>query len=328
VDPRAGLPADERALLEAFDRLRPQGTVRWSFDDAVRRLTEPPGVPGRSAPWGGLPGDLWERGRGAKASERVLGDVVTIVAQELAAYTDQAVEESRGLTDLSVAELRRTTLDAVRFLAARVDRLEDAADPLGIAAGELALPVPDTSAWVGHAALWAGARGDLPAVVGELGVDALVTAVAGAGIAVDAVDPRGTVVWADASSLAERAGAGSAGVTVTMAEVVDHLRGLPTDSRGCVILSGCIDRAGLPGKVGLVDEAVRVVATGGTLVLLATDQAAWDAALDPVERDLLPGRPLHPEAWRTVLTNRGVAGAAWVTAPAGTVHAVVAEVGR
>jgi len=106
VDPRAGLPADERALLEAFDRLRPQGTVRWSFDDAVRRLTEPPGVPGRSAPWGGLPGDLWERGRGAKASERVLGDVVTIVAQELAAYTDQAVEESRGLTDLSVAELQ------------------------------------------------------------------------------------------------------------------------------------------------------------------------------------------------------------------------------
>jgi len=165
-------------------------------------------------------------------------------------------------------------------------------------------------------------------VVGELGTDELVTRVADAGVTVDAVDPRGAVVWAATASLTERPDPGSAGTTVTMAEVVDHLRTLPADSRGCVILSGCVDRAGLPGKVELVDESVRVLARGGTLVLLATDQGAWDAALDPVGRDLLPGRPLHPEAWQTVLTHRGVPGSVWLTAPSGTVHAVVAEVGR
>ena len=328
IDPHATLPADERALLEAFDRMRPQGTVRWNFDDAVHRLTEPPDWTGRPAPWGGLPPDLWERGRSTKASERVLGDVIKIVAQDLTEYTDRAVDESLGLTDQLMAELRRTTLDAVRFLSARVDRLEAALDPLGIEPGELALPDQDTSAWVDRAATWAGTRGDLPTVVGELGADGLVAPVAGAGIAVDAVDPRGAVVWTRSTSLARRSHPGSADVTVTMAEVVDHLRSLPTDSRGCAILSGCVDRAGLQGKVELVDEALRVVAAGGTVVLLATDQVAWDAALDPVVRDLLPGRPLHPEAWKLVLTHRGVPGAEWLAAPSGSVHAVVAEVGR
>ena len=328
LDPRAALPADERALLEAFDRLRPQGTLRWNFDDAVRRLTEPPDAPGRSAPWGGLPADLWERGRSTKATERVLGDVVKVVAQDLTEYTDRAVEESRELTDRSVAELRRTTLDAVRYLSARVDRLEAGLDPLGIEPGELALPVQDTSAWVDRAAAWTGARGDLPTVVGELAGTGLVAPVALSGTAVDAVDPRGAVVWAGTSSLTEPSDLGLAPVTVTMAEVVDHLRSLPADSRGCVILSGCVDRVGLRGKVDLVDEAARVVAAGGTLVLLVTDQAAWDAALDPVTRDLLPGRPLHPESWQAVLTHRGIPGAEWLAAPSGSVHAVVAEVGR
>jgi len=327
-DPRAALPDDERALLEAFDRLRPQGTLRWNFDDAVRRLTEPSDVPGRSAPWSGLPADLWDRGRSAKASERVLGDVVKLVAQDVTEYTDRAVDESRELTDRSVAELRQTTLDAVRFLSSRVDRLEAALDPLGIEPAELALPDPDTSAWTDRAAAWAGARGDLPAMVGDLGSDGLVASVAGAGIAVDAVDPRGAVVWAGPFSLTDGTGPGTTGVTVTMAEAVDHLRSLPTGSRGCIILSGCVDRAGLPGKVELVDESLRVVAPGGTVVLLVTDQSAWDAALDPVVRDLLPGRPLHPEAWQAILEHRGVPGAQWLAAPSGSVHAVVAEVGR
>ncbi len=327
-DARGMLPADERALLEAFDRLRPQGTVRWNFDDAVRRLTEPPGVPGRSAPWGGLPPDLWERGRSTKATERVLGDVVKIVAQDLSEYTDRAVEESRGLTDLSVAELRRTTLEAVRFLSARVDRLEAALDPLGIEPGEFALPDQDASAWVERAAAWADTRGDLPTVVGELGADGLVAPIAEAGIAVDAVDPRGAVVWAETTSIAPGADPGSGRVTVTMAEVVDHLRTLRSDSRGCIILSGCVDRAGLTGKVELVDESLRVVAPGGTVVLLVTDQSAWDAVLDPVVRDLLPGRPLHPETWQAILAHRGVPGAQWLAAPSGSVQAVVAEMGR
>ena len=179
-----------------------------------------------------------------------------------------------------------------------------------------------------RAAAWADTRGDLPTVVGELGADGLVAPIAEAGIAVDAVDPRGAVVWAETTSIAPGADPGSGRVTVTMAEVVDHLRTLRSDSRGCIILSGCVDRAGLTGKVELVDESLRVVAPGGTVVLLVTDQSAWDAVLDPVVRDLLPGRPLHPETWQAILAHRGVPGAQWLAAPSGSVQAVVAEMGR
>ncbi len=322
ADPRAGLPADERALLEAFDRLRPQGTLRWNFDDAVRRLTEAPEAHGRLSPWGGLPADLWERGRSARASERVLGDVVKQVAQELSEYTDQAVHESARLDDEALAELRTATLDAVRFLSARVERLEAAVDPLGIPVGELDLPAPDTSAWVGAATGWATADAGLPVVVGELGDRRLAAAVAGTGVAVDAVDPRGGVVWGAEADLVVPGHR----VTVTLAEVVDHLRRLAPASRGGMVLSGCVDRAPLAVKLELVEHAVRVLAPGGTLALLVTDQAAWGAGLDPVAADLLPGHPLHPETWRVVLADRGLPGAVVRSADRGPVHAVVVEV--
>ena len=324
LDPRAALPADERGLLEAFDRLRPQGTVRWDFDDAMRRLTEPPEAAGRPAGWGGLPADLWERGRSTKASERVLGDVVKIVAQDVTEYTDRAVDEGRQLSTDAVAELRATVRDAVRFLSARVDRLESSVDPLGLQAAELDLPAVDGSAWVGAAAGWTAGRSDLPVLMGELGDDGLLTALAGGRAKVEGVDPRGTVVWAADAAFE----VGSSRIVLAFAEVVDHLRALPDASRGCVVLAGCVDRSDLARKVDLVDEARRVVAPGGTLVLLVTDQTAWDAALDPVVRDLLPGRPLHPETWRTVLAHRGVADATWHRPSGGSVHAIVGEVRR
>ena len=323
LDPRAGLAADERGLLEAFDRLRPQGTLRWHFDDAVRRLTESPETAGRPAGWSGLPADLWERGRSTKASERVLGDVVKIVAQDVTEYTDRAVDEGRQLSADAVAELRASVRDAVAFLSARVDRLESSVDPLGIQAAELHLPAVDGSDWVGAAAGWTSGRSDLPVLMGELGDDGLLTALAGGGAMVEGVDPRGTVVWA--ADAAFEVGTGR--IDIALAEVVDHLGSLADASRGCVVLAGCVDRTDLARKVALVDEARRVVAPGGTLVLLVTDQQAWDEALDPVVRDLLPGRPLHPETWCAVLSHRGVGGSTWHRPSRGIVHAVVAEVG-
>jgi hypothetical protein len=323
-DPRQGLPADERALLEAFDRLRPQGTLRWNFDDAVRRLSEPDDVRGRAAPWTGLPTDLWARGRGTKATERVMGDVMRIVAQDLTEYTDRAVDESRGLSDVELAGLRQATLDAVRLLSARVDRLESDRDPLDLQTGELDLPAPNTSEWHGAAAEWVSGHAGAPVVVGELGDGGLVQALADSGVHVDAVDPRGSVFWEGLSTFEEFGDA----VTVSLAEVLDHLRALPASSRSAAILAGCVDRVGLADKVTLVGEAARVVVPGGTLTILMTDQGAWDAGLDPVRRDLLAGRPLHPEAWRIVLGHRGMADSRWHPAASGTVHAVVTEVAR
>jgi len=323
-EPRTALPADERSLLEAFDRLRPQGTLDWNFDDAVRRLVEPGEVAGRPAGWSGLPADLWQRGRSTKASERVLGDVVKVLAQDLSEYTDRAVSEGHQVSANELAELRRAALDAVRFLAARVERLESAVDRVGIRAGQLDLPDFDGSEWSGAAAGWTAARADLPVVTGELGDDALLSALVGSGVRVEGVDPRGAVVWATEAKF--EVGTGRIDFVVT--EVVDYLRSLPDASRGCVVLGGCVDRADLARKMDLVDEARRVVARGGSLVLLVTDQVAWDASLGPVVRDLLPGRPLHPETWLAVLDHRGLSNPRWLRPSTGVLHAVVAEVGR
>jgi hypothetical protein len=323
ADPRAGLPADERALLEAFDRLAPQDSLRWNFDDTVRRLDEAPGPRSGLPTWGGLPADLWERGRSTRASERVLGDVITIVVQELVAHTDRVVAESNRADDEALLELRRTTFEAVRFLSARIDRLEQAAHPLGMPVGEFDLPVPDTTPWVGPVTDRLGGDGDRPLVVGELGDLGLLRSLVGSGATVDAVDPHGPVAWTAEGELA-----GSGGrATVHLDEVADHLRSLAPASRRAVVLSGCVDRASLAGKVELVDEAVRVVGPGGTLVLLVADQGSWAAGLDPVTADLLPGRPLHPETWRVVLAHRGAAETEWLAPGPGPVHAVVAEVG-
>lgn len=197
-------------------------------------------------------------------------------------------------------------------------------DPVGLRAGQLDLPVFDSSEWSNAAAGWAEFRADLPVVIGELGDRALLTALAGSGVEVEGVDPRGTVVW-DVDADHE---VGTGRIEIMLAEVVDYLRSLPDASRGCVVLGGCVDRSDLPRKMDLVDEACRVVARGGSLVLLSTDQMAWDTSLGPVVRDLLPGRPLHPETWLAVLAGRGLPGATWLRAATGSVHAVVAEVGR
>jgi hypothetical protein len=323
-DPQTLLPADERELLNAFDRLRPQGTVGWNFDDAVRRLVEPGKSPGRPAGWSGLPGDLWQRGRSTKASERVLGDVVKVVAQDLSEYTDRAVEEGHQVAATELAELRRAVLDAIRFLAARVEQLESSVDPVGLRAAQLDLPHFGGSEWSTVAARWTAARADLPVVVGELGDDTLLSALADCGVEVEGVDPRGAVVWA-ANAKFE---VGSSRIDIVCAPVVDYLRSLPDASRGCIVLAGSVDRSDLAGKMDLVDQARRVVARGGSLVLLATDQLAWDVSLDPVVRDVLPGRPLHPETWLAVLAQRGLSEPRWLRPSTGKVHAVVAEVGR
>jgi hypothetical protein len=316
---RSGLAEDERELLDAFDRLAPAGTVNWAFDDALRRLSTPSERATWIEPWYGLPTDLWDRGRGAKAGERILGDVIKVVAQELTEYTQRIVDDVRRTTPEET-----TVSDAFRLLAARVERLESVADPLGIRPAELDLPAPDVGEWVADVPIWLGDPAGLPVLVGETGVRPVLDAVVAVGTGVDAVDPRGAVVWALREAPPGRPGQ----VHVELAEVMEHLHSLSADSRSGVVLSGCIDRATLAGKVDLVDAALQALAPGGTLVVLTVDQTAWDSDLAPSVRDLLPGRPLHPDTWALVLERRGFPAPEVHLAASGTVHAVVARSAR
>lgn len=313
------LPADEQELLDAFDRLRPVGSLRWGFDDAMRRLEEQATVDPGVEPWPGLPGDLWERGRAARVGRRLSGEVTETLAALLA-------DDARRAAAMAAAHATEAAGDALRYLAARVEVLEARADPAALEVAALELPDFGVGEWAPSLAAWVAGAVDLPSVVvGELGDGAVLDALGGPAAAdrdLVAVDPSGPRVWA----------AGAAGhggrVRLVLAEVADHLRTLPDAGAAGVVLAGCVDRLGLDAKLGLVDQAVRVTAPGGRIVLLVADAAAWEAALPPPVADLLPGRPLHPETWRHLLAHRGAGAPVWHRADAGPVHAVVAQVGR
>jgi hypothetical protein len=315
-----GLEPDERELLAAFDRLSPQGSLRWGFDDALRRVDEPNiASAAGAAPWPGLPDDLWDRGRSARVGKRFVGDVAGVLAELLAAdarhAADAAVTAVNG--DRFVA-----TWDALRYLAARVEALEARGDPLGSDAALLDLPVPDLTEWAGSVAGWCAPVGARTRVVaGELCDGSVFDALAEAGRPVRGVEPRGPSVWRTFAA----AKVGRSTPDLVLGEVAGHLASLADCSLAAVVLAGCVDRLDLRGKVGLLGDAVRVVGPGGSVVVLTSDQAAFDRALPPTTRDLLPGRPFHPETWLHLLGQAGARDTIWHRPERGSVHAVVAR---
>ncbi len=211
--------------------------------------------------------------------------------------------------------------DALRYLAARVEALEASADPVRLEAAELPVAPPDLGRCAGLVdALLGRPDAHHAVVVGECGEGQLLEKLRGAGRAVEGVEPRAASVWGRV-----RVG-GAPPVTVVMAEVLDHLRTVPPDARAGVLLAGCVDRLGLADKVSLLDESVRVTRSGRTVVVLATDQSAWDDALDPPTRDLASGRPLHPETWSLLFTRSGLVDVTVAGPVPGVLRAVVGTV--
>ena len=313
-----GTTEAERELLAAFDRLRPQGGVRWAFDDALRRVDQPDLDSSAGAhPWAGLPDDLWDRGRSARIGERFVGEVARVMADVLAA-------DARAAADAAVSAVNGdrfvATWDALQYLSARVEALERRVDPLGLEAAEWPVPSPDVSGWHDAVRGWLGddvANG--PVIVGESGDGALVTALRHDGREVLGIEPRGSAVWTSFDD--EVPG-------IVFDHVDRHLRSVDRRSVAGVVLIGCIDRADLAGKVDLLDQALRITRPGGVLVLLGTDPSAWDGSLTISARDLAPGRPFHPETWCLLLRRAGFVDPVWHRSDGGIAQAVVARVER
>ncbi len=320
MPPDADLRPEEATALDAFARLSPEGSLDWAFEEALRRLDRPEHSAATLHPWGGLPDDLWERGRAARIGRRFMGDVTAALADFMA--TDARTAADAAVTARS--ELRfLAAYDALRHLAARVRALEGRLDPTGVTPSEYELPVPDATEWLDSVATWLGADPtvDGPVVVGEARDERLVAAVAGTGRLVRAVEPRGPVVWEALAREPSR--------PLVLGEVADELSAMEDGSAAGVVLSGCVDRLDLAAKCALLRDALRVTVAGGRVVLLVTDQTRWDEQLPAPARDLLPGRPLHPETWCLLLPRLGAATSQWHPPKGtGTVHALVAEAGR
>jgi hypothetical protein len=160
-------------------------------------------------------------------------------------------------------------------------------------------------------------------VVGEARDAGLVSAAVATGRTVCGVEPRGAVVWETLSDCGRPAS------TMVLAEVGEHLASMAGSSAAGLALAGCVDRIGLAAKAALVRNALRVTVAGGRVVLLVTDQDLWDQELDAPARDLLPGRPLHPETWSLLLRRSGADSVTWHRPTgSGAIHAVVVDVGQ
>jgi hypothetical protein len=317
----------EAELLAGFDRLRPQGSVRWAFEDAMRRIDEPDLSSSAGAhPWTGLPDDLWERGRSAQIGQRLVGDVAKVMADILAADARAAADAAVGAVngDRFVA-----TWDALQYLSARVAALEARVDPLGLEVAEWPLPPPDQTPWAAASVGWfSGVDAGLPVVVGESGDGTLIEALRAGGRPALGVDPRGATVWRSLTVDEPSSDAGVPVPDISFDHVHRHLRSVPSRSVAGVVLIGAVDRADLAGQLDLVDEAIRVTVSGGRVVILTVDQLAWEASLSHPARDLAQGRPLHPETWLLLLGRLGIADPAWLEPRDGDVHAIVARVDR
>ncbi len=316
----AGVPPlrpAERELLAVFDRLAPQGSVRWAFEDAMARLDREHGTP----PWAGLPPDLWERGRGAQVGQRLVGDVVVALADVLAGDARRVAEEG---VDVRL----RAAWDALRYLAARVETLEARIDPGGQAVPDLAsmVPHPDLGPLLEEVGDWLPLSDPHGTVLdGECGDGALSAALARGGSAVHGVDPRPRTAWTvlDARAVSGLPTVPTVPTTVTCAEVVDVLdAGAPASLAG-VVLRGCVDRADLPGKVRLAGAVARTLVAGGAVAVVTMDRRSFEDRCPAGVRELLPGTPIAPEAWSLLLERTGyeVLG----TRTAGSTHVVTAR---
>lgn len=185
----------------------------------------------------------------------------------------------------------------LRLLGRRVESLERATPALssGVAAEVARLsPAVDLEPWT-TAIVDAARRTDGRVVHAECGDGTVVRALEAAGLDGYGVEPRSTA--ADAAA--------AAGVEVRDGDALEHLRLLPDEVLGGVVLSGCVDRYSLPSTLALLDETTRVLAPGGRVLVVSATPATWGTGSSEVLADLAPGRPLRAATWEHLLTVRG-----------------------
>jgi hypothetical protein len=181
---------------------------------------------------------------------------------------------------------------AVRLLGERVEGLEQASPLAAAKAAATAAPPPatDLAHWSGLVVdLMRGATGRV--LHAESGDGSVLRALAAADVDAYGVDPF------------ERPEAD--GLEVRDDEVAVHLKALPDGVLGGVVLSGCVDRLPFGALVQLADLTLAKTGPGAPVAIISRDPRAWEREQSPLEVDLSPGRPLHAETWRHLLSERG-----------------------
>ncbi|MGH9023847.1 MAG: hypothetical protein ACRDV9_12240, partial [Acidimicrobiia bacterium] len=230
-----------------------------------------------------------------RSVRKLVGWYVRYLAQQLTTLADILV---RGLRSLGLRH---------EALAERVVDLERAApaDSLVLSmssssmSGPLASPrpsgTPDPLSWSDELAeALAGSPGRV--CHAESGEGGLVAALRDKGVDAYGVEPAESVAIRSAE----------AGLDVRPGGALVHLRSIPDGALGGVVLSGCVDRVPAGVKRELVTVAASKTGYGGVVAVVSAHPRSWEHSVPPVEADLAPGRPLHPETWSLLLREAGL----------------------
>lgn len=204
-----------------------------------------------------------------------------------------------------VTTFANSTASALRLLSDRVEALSEevaaARPPLLPGRAALASRAPSPLQLDDGLALFAcdrlkGAPGRV--LHADCGSGQIVQRLVAAGVDAYGVDPAGALVDAPTA----------AGLDLVQADLIGHLRSVSAHGLGGAVLSGTVDRLATGDARLLAFLLGTRVAPGGLVVLVGTRPDSWERDATPLERDLAPGRPLHPETWCYLLSEQGVTG--------------------
>lgn len=265
-------PGFEREMDALFARFSPP-EVSTDFDAAIERSEDlvllDPVIP-------------------VASRSPVLGFVKRIVAKLITFYHAWL---SQQLTAIAIA-----INHAIRLLGRRVDHLEHVTGDVA-RARTLGARIPatrDDAPWEGHVVEALRGCGGRVAVI-ECGRGDLVAALVAAGVDAYGVESR--------AGLADEAT--QRGLEVRVDAVAPHLQAVGKGALEGVVLRAVVERASLGELLALLETATLRLAPAGRLAVCSLRREAWGNGATAAEADLVPGRPLHPDTWSTLLAEQG-----------------------
>lgn len=273
------LPEDlERQLDVTFARFAPVDAVTGDFATMLAKLESSTNIDTRAP---------------THSAHRGVAQMKAVVAKAIDWELRHVASQASGLA--------HATTRALRLLGERVDDLErqtpaSAETSLVELAGKAraALPAGDWASAI--ATIMADSTGRI--CHAECGEGDLVAALRSAALDIYGVDPDERLVIRASAKVAD----------LRSDTVRDHLRRLPPDSLGGLVLSGYVDRTNAQTLGSLIDLARLSLAPGAALVVISHQPEAWDRPDRAVLADLAGGRPLHAETWQLLLAQRGLTG--------------------
>jgi Methionine biosynthesis protein MetW len=224
---------------------------------------------------------------------------------------ERAVRGYVGWISAQVAAFDRSIFSAVRELGDRVRAVEARTDVVGSAVTRLERSVVPPDGFDGFDGELATAREEaMSQPWADRALDALghpggrvLHAEAGTGTMVAALQAKGFDAYGVEPSYGTYEVGVEEGLEIHYGDVVDHLLRVPRGALSRIILSGCVERLGVPDLVTLSRCAGALLERGGRIVVCSATPESWSRTEHPAVADLAPGRPLHSATWVELLAR-------------------------